>query len=76
MLNSNNNYDGQNPSQGENRNGDVKQFVSQGDAIYDYERMPAWNGFDEQPTVYQYGDASVWQSNSSDEGCDLSKLAS
>jgi len=48
----------------------------QGDAIYDYERVPAaWGGFDDQPTVHQYGDASVWQT-SSDDNSGMDKLAS
>lgn len=67
MLNSNNNQDWQNPSSSENRNGDVQECIAQGDAIYDYERVPAgWSGFDEQPIVYQYGDTSAWQSISDD----------
>jgi hypothetical protein len=74
VLNSNNDCNWNNPAQGENRNWDGQQFVLQSDAIYDYERVPVeWNAFDEQPTVYQYGDASVWR-DTLDE--DDSKLAS
>ena len=67
MSNSSYHYNIINPSQSENRNGDVDCLVS-GDAMYDYERIPAaWNGFDEQPIVYQYGDAAAWQSNSDED---------
>jgi len=69
VLNSNNYQDWQNPSSLDNPNGDVEKCIAQGDAIYDYERVPAgWNGLDEQPVVYQYGDVSVWQNNSDDGG--------
>jgi len=48
----------------------------QGDAIYDYERVPAaWSGFDDQPIVYQYGGASSWQTPS-DDNTGMDKLAS
>jgi len=61
------------PSQMENSNWDSAGLVVPGDAIYDYERVPAvWSGFDEQPTVYQYGDVSAWQIGLDDED----KLAS
>ncbi len=60
-----------------NKDWSVDSFIIEGDAIYDYTRIPVWNCFDEQPTVYQYGDTSVGQKNSSkNEGSDVSKLAS
>ena len=56
-----------NPSQPENGNRDVETMMVQGDAVYDYERVPTgWMGFDEEPVIYRYGDASAWQ-NDSDE---------
>ncbi|MBA3867960.1 MAG: hypothetical protein H0X30_02290 [Anaerolineae bacterium] len=70
MSNSNSQWNNNciNPSQRDNPNRDVDQMISQGDAIYDYERAPAaWNGFDEQPTIYQYGDSAAWQNNPVDE---------
>ncbi|MBI1277800.1 MAG: hypothetical protein GC179_06695 [Anaerolineaceae bacterium] len=55
---------------------DIEQLISQGDAIYDYERVPAeWSGFDDQPAIYQDGDAAS-QSNLDNKGSDVSKLAS
>jgi hypothetical protein len=71
VLNSSYHHKSINPSQADNRNGDVDRLGSQGDAVYDYERVPAaWNGFDEQPTIYQYGDAAAWQNAGSDEDAD------
>ena len=69
MINSNNQWNNNctNPSQRDNQNWDADKLIVQGDAIYDYERVPAWNCFDEQPTIYQYGDSSAWQNASSDE---------
>jgi hypothetical protein len=69
-MNSNNQWNESytNPSQGDSQNWDVDKLVAQGDAIYDYERVPAdWMGFDEQPMVYQYGDSATWQNGSNDE---------
>jgi len=55
-----NHHDYGDPSQEENKNWDVEKLIPQGDAIYDYERVPAaWSGFDEQPIVYQYGDTDT-----------------
>ena len=70
MSNSNNQWNNNciNPSQGDSQNWDVDKLISQGDAIYDYERVPAaWNCFDEQPKIYQYGDSAAWQNGSVDE---------
>jgi hypothetical protein len=76
VLQNSNQHSSINPSQSENNNGDVENLMLQGDAIYDYERVPAaWGGFDDQPTVHQYGDASVWQT-SSDDNSGMDKLAS
>ncbi len=73
----NDNHDCTDSSQPEKTDWGVENFIVQGDAIYDYERTPAWNCFDEQPTVYQYGDTSVWQNNSSNnDDSDVSKIAS
>jgi hypothetical protein len=56
----NDNHNCINPSQDENLNWDADKLILQGDAVYDYERIPAvWSGFDEQPTIYQYGDAAT-----------------
>ncbi len=45
-----------------NKDWSVDSFVIQGDAIYDYERIPpAWTGVDEQPIVYTYGDSDSQQ---------------
>ena len=56
----NHRHDYGDPSQEENSNRDIEKLIPQGDAIYDFERVPAaWSGFDEQPTVYEYGDAVV-----------------
>jgi hypothetical protein len=69
-MNSNNQWNNNctNPSQRDNQNWNADKLIVQGDAIYDYERVPAeWMGFDDAPTVYQYGDASAWQNGSNDE---------
>jgi len=48
---------GGNPSQEENKNCNPETFISQGDAIYDYERVPArWMGFDEQRNNFSWED--------------------
>lgn len=65
MLNSSNHHNNINPSQPENGNRDAEILMLQGDAIYDYERVPAgWMGFDDEPTVYRCGDVSAWQNDS------------
>jgi hypothetical protein len=61
----NNHHDCKDPSHEENQNWDIEKLVAQGDAIYDYERVPAvWHGCDEQPSVFVYGDAASEQENS------------
>lgn len=56
--NQNDGPDWQNPSQTDGDCGDVTRLIPQGDAIYDYERVPAaWIGFDDQPSIYSYGGA-------------------
>jgi hypothetical protein len=44
-------------------------LIAQGDAIYDYERVPAagWMGYDDQTTVYQYGNTAAWQTDSDED---------
>ena len=47
--------DSNNPSSDENKNCDPETLISQGDAIYDYERVPArWIGFDEQNNSFSW----------------------